>query len=1730
MGIIKPFKNKDGKILYPITRGEAVFVDDNKKLPTKLEEIETSITDLDTGLTNEFNKINVDNNRLTTAKDITGSINELFQSVSNGKKSVASAITDKGVTTSETETMTGILDNLKKVRTSGDFTTADYDINVDSKGKEVICTVGKKTKKTLITGEGGVLNNTTGKYEIKIKSNNGRSSVSDIYSEDIKTISIPQPLVKGGSIKDNGDETYTYYKPGSGSSGDDGKFIRQSEITDYNFINSGGTFSHKRRNYGYVIDGNILYTVNGQKYADGSWKDFIGVEAFTLDNDTNPILFTKPISGIIYNHEESKCCCSPFYYRNKIIIPLYNGTSSSNKNIGVQVIDLDTNSVATYRSTTTLYNFTTAFNQDNSCLYFIGGINGSGIFNKTIYFYVNIDSLLYNSSITVSATSMSSSINSDINTFSQSQAIYCNGLIYVLDCQKPSNDNFVYHFIINTYSGKIKGMYAQIQDGNVWINSSAKLFNKKIYLFGGIKYTSTSASSLNKNICRIFDTSTMKYEDNTFSLENQITPIFYDNRLLQFQDESLYYSSYSLIANKSTRKNNIDYINTESDSNHFISCKFRNKIYYFYDNGNDNKKYTIYNVDDKSFSVYSQPSTPFLIVTHCRSSNLFIGITATDIYKAKHANGIDLIWTKSDSLTDTLSVSDIYKDNFIEFDGYLYLFESKTNNKIYKIDCKTGTLIESYNGFSNCRKIFKVYNGRVVGYEKESSDNGVVTYKEYTYNTDMKTRVAGRLIKLNDELDSYVFYNNWLFAKCKLFSGDNYGYKLIDTEFGSDELIDVRNLNCVNDIKARYNYNMEIIDNIVYIINGSGGHCSVNYFVFPNINEDIGWGTDGGVHHQVGLGSRIYLLGSNSRDSLISRRLYSYDIFAKTKTTLPPIPSQFATWGFDPVVVGEKIHILGGIDCNNKVYDTMFEVVKSGTIQYSNSYKLPVTLYGYSATEYNSHIYITGGRTAYNDDNTIFNKTLIYYPTDNTWNYGGDLPEKCPDVKIFTYENNLYAVNIGIEFKAWKYSFDTNTWNDWNVEFNPCNITADNIMSKFISIKKLSFSKFMLMSNTHTFIIDMKLNRIYSPNTGSVYSQVLDNNGTSDYRINDYEIYNGYLYIFNIDGSNNISKRFKLIGEEHHYQNYYIYNMRPDKAINMGARILLFYNDNNSIYEYDLNNDNIKDSILYYSSSDDVYKYKINDSFLNVKNSLFILQETKLYRLQSNNSIKEQILFSDTNKKHLMSGNKTETNFYVVNFKLKKIYEISGYVPSANITSTTDLNITENITDDFDSVAIDDSLYLYSAKKPIYKFHNKNIVNTNIICPENIKNSFAYKSGFVLFPSATRSRHYYYFNIDNNTLTKLYLNEYHDESSISFDKNKAYYFGNGNNQLSGIMSYEYMDNSMILLNNDITSRAGAISVMEGTNDIYEFTIDTNMYEFLLMYYDVRVEKWKKIGYYESSFKKCYTVINMYIDSEDNTVNIQSTEINTYDIYINKIKLSDGTITRKKVNDISIPEMVYTTWYKKFLYYIYGGKLYKSNMSNTTSMNITNLPTTTGIRFIPIMQKDNVLLVFVIINKIGQGIGKIDLGTNTYSDLFMDKNNRLINKLWENRISIIDDKLYFFGGNSNYDADTDDVIIYDITNNKFLQGNNVVGFMRPYAQSICTNGDFIYIFSGKCLNSVMSNKSFIKLKKSVFNTLIEPINETIDGNINLKSFNHKTIFNVDETNPNIIYNTTVEVEI
>ena len=144
---IEWLKNKAKEKFFPITHAKAVlFGENNKTVNDEIEQIKNDLSDLKDGTTpvakavadEDGNNIKstyvkktevpsgsiVDSELSETSvnpvqnKVVTAKLNEVFQSVSNGKSLIASAITDKGITTAADATFQVMADNIGKISVS----------------------------------------------------------------------------------------------------------------------------------------------------------------------------------------------------------------------------------------------------------------------------------------------------------------------------------------------------------------------------------------------------------------------------------------------------------------------------------------------------------------------------------------------------------------------------------------------------------------------------------------------------------------------------------------------------------------------------------------------------------------------------------------------------------------------------------------------------------------------------------------------------------------------------------------------------------------------------------------------------------------------------------------------------------------------------------------------------------------------------------------------------------------------------------------------------------------------------------------------------------------------------------------------------------------------------------------------------------------------------------------------------------------------------------------------------------------------------------------------------------------------------------------------------------------------------------------------------------------------------------------------------------------------------
>ncbi len=108
------------------------FVNDNAIIDEAIGKLSDLETEDKSDLVTAVNEVREQNNNL--AEDV----NELFQSVSNGKAIVAGAITDKGVSTSPTATFETMADNIDAIETDPSIGTTDATVADILDGKKAV--------------------------------------------------------------------------------------------------------------------------------------------------------------------------------------------------------------------------------------------------------------------------------------------------------------------------------------------------------------------------------------------------------------------------------------------------------------------------------------------------------------------------------------------------------------------------------------------------------------------------------------------------------------------------------------------------------------------------------------------------------------------------------------------------------------------------------------------------------------------------------------------------------------------------------------------------------------------------------------------------------------------------------------------------------------------------------------------------------------------------------------------------------------------------------------------------------------------------------------------------------------------------------------------------------------------------------------------------------------------------------------------------------------------------------------------------------------------------------------------------------------------------------------------------------------------------------------------------------------------------------------------------------
>ena len=119
---------------------------------------------------NDIGYNNSSTSSIITSDNVQGAIDELFTFVSNGKALVASAITDKGVTTASDATFQEMANNVIKIQSMPDISNWNYRSSLSTSNNTYSTTLPKGTQFVIAT--------------ISISTNAGTGGVIATYSDD----------------------------------------------------------------------------------------------------------------------------------------------------------------------------------------------------------------------------------------------------------------------------------------------------------------------------------------------------------------------------------------------------------------------------------------------------------------------------------------------------------------------------------------------------------------------------------------------------------------------------------------------------------------------------------------------------------------------------------------------------------------------------------------------------------------------------------------------------------------------------------------------------------------------------------------------------------------------------------------------------------------------------------------------------------------------------------------------------------------------------------------------------------------------------------------------------------------------------------------------------------------------------------------------------------------------------------------------------------------------------------------------------------------------------------------------------------------------------------------------------------------------------------------------------------------------------------------------------------
>ena len=463
----------------------------------------------------------------TTDKTLKGAINELFQFVSNGKELIASAITDKGVITSNNDTFQQMANNIRSIKdiiqisinpipnikvNGGEIFAINYSTNIEAVKHEFSWDGGntyydKTNEVTSIGNNHKFLHDNAasiGDYHMRIRCTDkvGNTATSNIF-----TVTITEPITYAMALKTNEPSTFNDV---------DNDGLGEFQGWGTSLCWWANRLGYNKNLINQAVD--KFYSENGLNLNIGRYN--IGGGDYVREAFNTPYYIDSTNKKQVYDLTTSGL--KPDYYGSNMEIKSINDFIDATYQINDEDFNItEGNKIGEFKSITYIskldneleFASTLKFNDINvtnsgrykvKLLIMLNGTNDRDIcirVNKTLRYAVSTDTINNN----IIATSNDSKIY--LVTF---DGVYLTQGINSIEI--GGNSTYCLDFI--------KMVIVRHHNDNQYKQSSSSIINKKNYIYDFFSYHYPTYGGTNQNVQTISMNTTYKTNDLAFNIES----------------------------------------------------------------------------------------------------------------------------------------------------------------------------------------------------------------------------------------------------------------------------------------------------------------------------------------------------------------------------------------------------------------------------------------------------------------------------------------------------------------------------------------------------------------------------------------------------------------------------------------------------------------------------------------------------------------------------------------------------------------------------------------------------------------------------------------------------------------------------------------------------------------------------------------------------------------------------------------------------------------------------------------------------------------------------------------------------------------------------------------------------------------------------------------------------------------------------------------------------------